>query len=340
MAAPTDLPETMKALVLKSRSEPPTVETVPTPQPTVGSAVVRVLAANTLSYMREIYNGTRPYPFPTPLTIGSSAIARVVAVGPDATKIQPGDLALVDITVRSRDDPTDVFLAGIHEGYTPGSAKIMKDVFRDWTFAEYARIPLENLIPFNEKRLTGSRDEGGLGYRIEQLTYIAGLLVPYGGLRDIELKAGQTVIVAPATGPFGGAAVLVALSMGARVIAMGRNKDSLAYLKKHVPMPERVETVPITGDMKADSDELKKYGQIDAYFDIGPPEAYASTHIKSCILALRHGARISLMGGYREGKRLLSPISITTLAKAHYRRCHPTRVDYAQKYETLWEMDV
>lgn len=92
--------------------------------------------------------------------------------------------------------------------------------------------------------------------------------------------------------------------MGARVIAMGRNRDFLAVLKKKVPFPERVETVPITGDMQADCDELKKHGQIDAFYDIGPPEAHKSTHIKSAILALRHGARISLMGGYREGQSL------------------------------------
>lgn len=54
--------------------------------------------------------------------------------------------------------------------------------------------------------------------------------------------------------------------------------------------------------MQADCETLKKFGTIDAYFDIGPSGAHASTHIKSAILALRHGARISLMGGYREGE--------------------------------------
>ena len=184
------------------------------PQPTLGSAVVRVLAANVLSYMHEIYNGTRPYPFPTPIIPGVSCVARVVATGPDATKIQPGDLVFVDCTVRSRDDPTHVYLAAIHEGFTPGSAKLMKDVFKDWCYAEYCRTPLENLTVFDEKRLTSSPNDGGLGYRIEQLAFVSPLLVPYGGLRDIELKAGQTVVVAPATGPFGGAAVLVVRTDG------------------------------------------------------------------------------------------------------------------------------
>ena len=308
MASQADLPKTMKALVVRSTSEPPTVETVPTPQPAIGSAVVRILFANTISYIRDIYNGKRKYPFPTPLIPGTSAIARVAAVGPDATKLKSGDLVFVDSTVRSRDNPTDVFLAAIIQGATPGSAKLMRDVYRDWAYAEYCQAPLENLTLLDEKRLTGDPSDGGLGYKIEQIGAVSGALVPYGGLRDIELQAGQTVIVAPATGPFGGYAVAVALAMGARVIAMGRNTDSLARLKKKVPMPERVETVPITGDMMADCDALKKHGQIDAYFDIGPPEAIGSTHIKSCILALRHSARISLMGGYNDGKhRLIKP---------------------------------
>jgi threonine dehydrogenase-like Zn-dependent dehydrogenase len=104
---------------------------------------------------------------------------------------------------------------------------------------------------------------------------------------------------------FGGAAVCVALAMGARVIAMGRSRESLDFLKSRVSAPERVETVQITGDMQADCNELKQFGVIDAFFDIGPPDAYASTHFKSAILALRHGARISIMGGYKEGTLVL-----------------------------------
>ena len=312
--ATNELPEKMKALVLTSRDKPLKVESIPTPQAIVGSAVVRILVAKIISYTREVMDGTRPYPFPTPIVPGTSAVGRIAAIGPDATKVKPGDLVYIDTTVRSRDNPTDVFLAAIHEGYTPGSAKLMKDVWRDWTYAEYARVPLENVTVLNEQRLVGSPSARCCGYSIDQLGSAALFLVPYGGLRDIELKAGQTVIVAPATGPFGGGAVIVALAMGARVIAMGRNKDSLANVKKIAPYPDRVETVPITGDMEADCKELKKHGPIDAYFDIGPPEAYASTHIKSCIMALRHGARISLMGGYSQGLSTWKQFNIASFA--------------------------
>jgi NADPH:quinone reductase-like Zn-dependent oxidoreductase len=194
------LPETMKAVVLQSTEQPPTIETVPTPQPTLGSAVVRVLAANTISYMRDIFNGKRNYPFPMPLTPGSSFIGRVVAVGLDATKMKAGDLVFVDCLIRSRDNPSDVYLAALHEGFTEGSRKLMRDVFRDWAYAEYCRTPLENLTLLDEARLTSPQRDGGLGYSLARLGYISALLVPYGGLRDIELRAGQKVIVAPATG--------------------------------------------------------------------------------------------------------------------------------------------
>jgi len=119
-------------------------------------------------------------------------------------------------------------------------------------------------------------------------------VVPYGGLRDIDIKAGETVIIAPATGPFGSAAVTVALAMGARVIAMGSN---LSILQRLAASHSRVEIVQITGDVVADTAALQQFGVMDGYFDISPPEAANSTHMKSAIMALRHGGRVSLMGG-------------------------------------------
>jgi D-arabinose 1-dehydrogenase-like Zn-dependent alcohol dehydrogenase len=125
-----ELPDTMRALVVHSTSQPPTVDRVPVPQPFHGSAVVQVLRAGVVSYMRDIYNGKRKYPFPTPLIAGTSAIGRVVAVGPDAVKLKSGDLCFVDCTIRSRDSD-DVFLSGISQGFGEGSAKLMRDVWRD-----------------------------------------------------------------------------------------------------------------------------------------------------------------------------------------------------------------
>lgn len=97
--------------------------------------------------------------------------------------------------------------------------------------AEYVKARLENCVPLDKKGLTIGPAEGGLGYDILRLAYFAALLVPYGGLRDINLQEGETVMIAPAVGGFGGAEVLVALAMGARVIAMRRKLELLVKLK-------------------------------------------------------------------------------------------------------------
>ena len=292
-----ELPKTHRALILRSTDEPLKVEVIPTPQPTPGSVTVRVLVASVIPYARDIYNGTRQYPIPMPLVIGSSAIGRVAVVGPDTTFLKPGQLVHVDTFLRGRDDPTALCLFGIHKGYTEGSRTLMHGEWRDATYAEYAKVPLENCNALDEERLIGSPRNGGLGYKIEDLQYISALLVPYGGLRDIDLKAGETVIIAPATGAFGGAAVFVALAMGARVLAMGRNVEAL---QKVAARSERVEAIPITGDVQKDAEALQKFGAADAFLDISPSAAAKSTHIKSGILSLRHSGRVSLMGGIRE----------------------------------------
>ena len=124
------LPETMRAVVVHSTSQPPTVEQVQVPQPFHGSAVVRVLSASVISYIRDIYNGKRKYPFPTPMIAGASAIGRIAAVGLDAVKLKAGDLVFVECTIRARDSD-DMILGGISQGFGEGSAKLMRDVWRD-----------------------------------------------------------------------------------------------------------------------------------------------------------------------------------------------------------------
>lgn len=295
MVAAIQLPETHRVLQLESTEEPLQVKTVPTPQPGPGSAVVQVLASAVISYSGDLYNGKRQYPFPMPMVPGCTGIGRVVAVGPDATTLTPGTLVLLECTIRGRDNSSAVMLSGIVQGFTEASARLMHGEWRDSTYAQYCRFPLENCIRLNETRLLGEPSAGGLGYRVEDLTHMFRLLVPYGGLDDVGLKPGETIIVAPATGQFSSAAVRVALAMGAgRVVAMGRNEGALKQLRE---LNERVSTVKITGDVEADAAALRTWGLADAFFDISPPMAAGSTHFKSGIAALRNGGRVSLMGG-------------------------------------------
>jgi NADPH:quinone reductase-like Zn-dependent oxidoreductase len=96
MTSHQDLPKTHRALVLASTSQPPEVKIIPTSQLGPGSEVVRVKVANIIRYSKYIYNGTRKYPVPMPLVIGTSGLGRVAAIGLDATLLKPGQLVLID----------------------------------------------------------------------------------------------------------------------------------------------------------------------------------------------------------------------------------------------------
>ena len=292
--AQTSLPKTHKALILTDRSQPLEVKESPTPQPTPGNAIIRIISASVISYAGEVYSGKRPYPFPTPLVPGYSAIGRVAAVGADSTLLKQDQLVVIESTIRSRDNPDDIFLLGLISGFSDGSRKLMDGEWRNGTWAEYAKIPLENCYPLDEDRLLNQ-----LKYPVEVLGQLTQLFIPYGGLEDINVKPGETVIVTPATGPFGSAAVRVAIAMGARVIAMGRNEAALHSLRSSLP-EGRIVTIPLTEDAEQIGKELAKYAPIDAYFDISPPAAQGTHYLKTGILSLRRGGRVSLMGGFLE----------------------------------------
>ncbi|KAI4184305.1 MAG: hypothetical protein L6R41_004836 [Letrouitia leprolyta] len=286
-----------RALVLPSLSTPPSVQIIPKPTSTPGSALVRILFAHVLPYARSIYNGTRGAPMPTPLVIGSSAIARIESVGADATLLSPGQLVLIDIFIHARDDPTTSILFGYREGPTEASKKLMAEAWRDSTYAEFARVPLENCYQLDETRLCGNLADGGLGYELEDLLHASLHAVPYSGLRDLNIQAGDTIIIAPATGSFGGAAVQVAMAMGARVIAAGRNLEALNEL---AATSDRISIAQLKcDDVQGDLQTLQKFGQVDAYLDMSPPAAANSTHIESCLMAVKPHGEVSLMGGIR-----------------------------------------
>jgi threonine dehydrogenase-like Zn-dependent dehydrogenase len=115
----------MQALTLSSFGEPPKLISKPIPEPIPGSLVVKVLYSNVLAYANDVYiTRSRPYPMPVPLTIGSSSVARIHTVGPDATLFKEGQLVLVDVFIKSRDDHGTNFLFGLHGGFTEGANKL------------------------------------------------------------------------------------------------------------------------------------------------------------------------------------------------------------------------
>ncbi len=277
----------MKAAVLHNFGEPLRVEQMPAPVIGTGEVLVDIAAAGVLSYAGEVLSGARRYLLPTPVVPGAGAIGRVRAVGPDSTRLQPGDWVFCDPTVRSRDGaPTpDITLQGISARGEGGQK--LQSYFRDGTFAEVVRVPTENAVPI------GAIDSAEAG----RWCAIGTLLVAYGGLLAMDFRPGETLLVSGATGNFGSATVAVALAMGARcVVAPGRNTGVLDDLRRR--FGERLVPVRLTGDGEIDTEAMRAAapGPIDGVQDFLPPSVAASV-ARSAIMTLRQGGRAVLMGG-------------------------------------------
>ncbi|WP_428392075.1 alcohol dehydrogenase catalytic domain-containing protein [Lichenicoccus sp.] len=277
----------MRAAILKDFGKPLSLDEVAAPGLGTGEVLVDVIAAPVPSYAGEVFSGARRYLLPTPVIPGCGAIGQVRAVGPDATRLQPGDWVFCDSTVRSRDGALtpDITLQG-WSARGEGGQKLQR-YFRDGAYAQSMRVPTENAVPI------GAIEPAEAG----RWCAIAVLMVAYGGLLAMQLRAGETLLVSGATGNFGSATVALALAMGARcVIAPGRNVAVLDDLRRR--FGERLLPVRLTGDAATDTEAMRRAapGPIDAMQDFLPPSVSANV-ARAAIMTLRQGGRAVLMGG-------------------------------------------
>ncbi|KRR26850.1 alcohol dehydrogenase [Bradyrhizobium lablabi] len=277
----------MKAAVLNAFGSPLAIETLPDPLLGTGEVIVDVVASRVLAYANEVLSGERKYLMELPMVPGPGAIGRVRTIGPDATRLRPGDWVYCDPTVRSRDDALspDIALQGLTAGSEGGLH--LQRYFHDGAWAEQMRVPTENAIPI------GDIDEKDAA----RWCALGTLLVPHGGFLAAQFQAGEIALVNGATGSFGSAAVAVALGMGAScVVATGRNEQALADLTRR--FGARVRTVPMRGQEADDRARILQAapGPIDCVLDILPPAANA-VQVRTAIMAVRPYGRVVLMGG-------------------------------------------
>ncbi|KIW18063.1 hypothetical protein PV08_02350 [Exophiala spinifera] len=284
------MPETHTAAVLEAIGQPVVLKTVPIPDARPGSAVLKVLATPLSPNTKDVYAGHfGSWPLRTPTIPGFATIGRVHSVGPDATSLKPGQLVMYDFWIPSRDNPDDSILAGYMGGVSQ-----LEDTWKNGTLAEYAEAPLERIWALDEDLLCKT-----MKYSFADLSYIGTVSIALGGLLEIDVRPGDSVIVAPATGTFGGAAVPAALALGAKVIACGRNEKTLATMTDTFGASGRFLTVKMSGDVEQDTAAIKAAvgGKgADRYVDFVPPQATGSKHIMSCVSALRPRGRAVLMG--------------------------------------------
>lgn len=277
----------MKAAVLRTFGSPLTIETLPDPVLGTGEVIVDVVAAGVVPYAAEVISNERRYMLELPIALGPGAIGRVRAVGPDATRLKVGEWVSCDSTVRARDNaPTpDITL----QGWTSrgeGGLRLARH-FHHGSWAGQMLVPTENAIPIGAIEADEAAKWCAIGV----------LLVPYGGLLAVDLKAGETVVVSGATGNFGSAAVAVALAMGAaKVVAPGRNDLMLTELSRR--FGPRVTTVKLGGREAEDRERIQSAaaGPIDVVIDLMPPSVDARV-VRTAAITVREFGRIVLMGG-------------------------------------------
>ncbi len=172
---------------------------------------------------------------------------------------------------------------------TPQEQKLSSGYWRDGCFAEYARFPAENVHALDERSLERN------GVKSNQLCELASIIPAIGAADAIGIRAGEAVLVLPATGFFSSTAIVATLALGAIVVAGSRSKEKLEALVKHFGDDgKHITPVVLTGDVSIDTAALRAATPggrgADAYIDYSPPVAVGTTHVEAGLMALkRHG---------------------------------------------------
>jgi alcohol dehydrogenase len=172
-------------------------------------------------------------------------------------------------------------------GSIPEATLALQRDYRDGTFAELVRAPASVVTRVPEPLLDAPASS---------LAAISKFAVPYGGFLRAGLQPGERVIVNGASGYFGSAAALLALSLGAvRVVAAGRDRAALERLRESADA--RLLPVALSGDVDADARALREAagGHADVALDI-VGRAKDSRSTLSALRALRRRGRLVLMG--------------------------------------------
>ncbi|KAI0007093.1 putative isopropanol dehydrogenase [Xylariaceae sp. FL0662B] len=267
----------MKALVLHGPGDL-RLEEVPKPAASPGSIV------------SEVISGVLKFPHSYPLIFGTCCVGRIEEVGSDVTSLETGQLVFCDHIIYLRDAPEKRFVLGYHGGHSPQELSLSSGHWRDGCFAEYARFPTENVHAVDE---TAIAQHGVIPVQLGELSTVMSAI---GAANCINIRAGETVLVMPATGFFSSGAIVATLALGANVVAVSRSKDTLDAMIEHFGNEgKRIAPVVPTGNAAEDSAALRAATPegkgADAYIDFSSPEATEATHIQAGLGAMKRKGR-------------------------------------------------
>lgn len=211
MKALIQIPETMNALVLHGVGEL-TLDSVPAPKLEPETVLVKIMACGICSsdIPRIFVNGT--YHFPT--IPGHEFSGKIVAVGDGVDESLLGRKTCVFPLL-----PCKKCKACELEEYAQCSSYSYFGSRCDGGFAEYLKVPVWNLVPFDDS----------LPYEAAALCEPSAVSLHAVKLADIK-KGQKTAVIG--TGTIGFLIAAFARDKGADVVVCGRSENKIAYAKK------------------------------------------------------------------------------------------------------------
>jgi NADPH:quinone reductase-like Zn-dependent oxidoreductase len=205
----------MKAMVLHELGGPDklTYEDVPEPEPAPGETVVRLRAAalnrRDVFVTRGQYPGAKPDALPA--ILGSDGSGEVVARGEGATGPDEGTEVVINPALYWGDDPRK-----------PGKEYRILGLPDDGTFAQFVKVPAENVFP-----------------KPSHLSHEEAAAIPLGALTAYralvtrgEVEEGETVVVPGIGSGVATFVVQLAAALGARVFVTSGSNEKIEKAKE------------------------------------------------------------------------------------------------------------
>mmetsp|Transcript_992 Transcript_992/g.1881 ORF Transcript_992/g.1881 Transcript_992/m.1881 type:complete len:351 (-) Transcript_992:564-1616(-) len=204
------LPETYKAAVLDSHTEPYQFKKVPMPTPGPGEALVKIEVTGVCHTDAHAKNGDWPVKPKMPLCGGHEGAGYVVKTGPGVTSLKFGDRVGL-VWLFSACGECSYCIKG-EETVCPKQHN--GGYSKDGSFQEYAIVDAKFCARLPE----------GLSYEAAAPILCAGVTT-YKALKETETKSGERVVILGAGGGLGHLAVQYARAMGMRVIAIDGGEE-------------------------------------------------------------------------------------------------------------------
>jgi len=292
------------------------VDEIPVPAVRPTDVLVKVATAGVVQNLRNVistYPKTRPFlPLPKlPAIFGLDSAGVVAAVGDGVrTGIKVGDRVYVNpglscgacLACRRGEHPncpSYTFMG--YFGFGRDSQN-QYDAYPYGGFGEYLTAPVANLVKLPDN------------VTFEQACRFGYLGTSYAGLRKLDFRPGQTLLVDGGTGTLGVGTVLLVLAMGAaHIFATGRDRARLDKLKALAP--DRIDIIPAGGGDVAQQVMAKTDGLgVDAMVQALAPNSPAANVIDA-FNALRRGGKAVNVGGVSETLPL-DPVKVMVLQKS------------------------